>query len=119
MIVILIIFIFKLIRRAVLNDYTNLPDEDEENSKEAEGWKAYKVEALMPPKNRIIFSALLGTGIHLLITILILLILGAFDLFETHKGSIKSAGIIIYSFAGSNNKYDIYSIKWLLYRKVL
>lgn len=72
----------------------------------------------MPPKNRIIFSALLGTGTHLLTTILVVIILGAFDLFETHKGSVKSAGIIIYSFAGSI-KINIISFEWVLYRKVL
>ena len=54
----------------------------------------------MPPINRIVFTGLLGTGIHFLITILICLILGSLEMFETHKGSIYSSGIILYCFGG-------------------
>ncbi|CAD8122141.1 unnamed protein product [Paramecium sonneborni] len=102
-ILVLVIIVSGVLRRSILNDYSNIPDE--ENEIEPQGWKAIKIESLMPPSNRIVFSALLGTGIHFLITILALLILGSFELFETHKGSIKSAGIIIYSFGGSINGY--------------
>ncbi|CAD8124498.1 unnamed protein product [Paramecium sonneborni] len=100
---ILAIIVTQVLKRSILSDYNNIPDE--ENEIEPQGWKTIKIESLMPPTNRIVFSALLGTGIHFLITILILFILGSFSLFETHKGSIKSAGIIIYSFGGSINGY--------------
>ncbi|CAD8210873.1 unnamed protein product [Paramecium pentaurelia] len=103
-ILILVLNVFQVLRRSILTDYSNIPDE--ENEIEPQGWKSIKTESLMPPTNRIVFSALLGTGIHFLITIFILLILGSFDLFENHKGSIKSAGIIIYSFCGSINGYQ-------------
>lgn len=55
----------------------------------------------MPPINKILFSALLGNGMHFLITIFILLCCGSCWMFENHKGSVKSTGIIIYCFAGS------------------
>lgn len=55
----------------------------------------------MPPSNRIVFSALIGTGMHFIVVTIILLLFGCLEMFETHKGSIKSTGIIVYSFAGS------------------
>jgi hypothetical protein len=55
----------------------------------------------MPPSNRIVFSALIGTGMHFIVVTIVLLLFGCLEMFETHKGSIKSTGIIVYSFAGS------------------
>ena len=59
----------------------------------------------MPPSNRIIMSALLGMGIQFAILIGILLAIGLFGVYEIHKGSIKSTGIILYAFTGSLNGY--------------
>lgn len=101
-IIIFLVFVVSIKLKTVLRkDYSNIPDD--ENEIEETEWRAIKIESLMPPSNRIVFSALIGTGMHFIIVTVVLLIFGSLEMFETHKGSIKSTGIIVYSFAGSNN----------------
>lgn len=63
------------------------------------------MEALLPPTNKIVLSALIGTGVHILILLVVLLAMGVLGLYEQHKGSIKSTGIIIFAFSGALNGY--------------
>jgi len=50
-----------LFRRMLHRDFIQLADD--EDGIEPIGWKCVRVEALMPPTNKILFSAFLGNGI--------------------------------------------------------
>lgn len=60
----------------------------------------------MAPKNKVFLSSFVGNGIQLLFLLVIICVFGLFNLFESHsKGETKTAGIMVYAFAGIINGY--------------
>lgn len=72
----------------------------------------------MIPPNRMILSALLGTGIQFLILTVVEVCLGVSGLYYGHKGTIKTTGLITYAFTGCKNSVII-SLQWVLLGEVL
>lgn len=105
LVLLLIVFVTIILLKIVKKDVSISRDLESDQIEDI-GWKSIKTEALMAPKNKVFLSSFVGNGIQLLFLLVIICVFGLFNLFESHsKGETKTAGIMVYAFAGIINGY--------------
>ena len=112
----LVIFIVVLIKKNITKDLSIMSIDVESFQQEEIGWKQIRTEALMPPENKLILTSMIGTGIQLLVSLLLFTVLGL--LYDTNgveikHGSLKTIGILIFALTGVFNGY--FSAKYYKY----
>jgi len=88
--------------RIVKNDVSIMNDIESDRIAEI-GWKLIKTEAFLPPDNKLVLCAFIGTGMQFLLLSFNIMVLGVLGLYYGHKGSIKTVAILVYSFTGIFN----------------
>ncbi len=91
-----------LLFRMLKSDFAKFVSNEEilgsDNSDESAGWKHLTADVFRFPANRMLFSAMVGSGLHILVVCFSLTIIGLLGIFKsTKRGSVLAALIIIYS----------------------
>jgi hypothetical protein len=104
LVILLVSFLGIILMRILKNDCTRYMagDDEDELGEDDSGWKLIHGDVFRFPSNPMLFSAAVGAGAQLLATafsVLLLALLGVFQ--ATKRGSISTAGIIMYSVTSS------------------
>jgi hypothetical protein len=68
---------------------------------EESGWKTIRVEVFKCPPSREVISSAVGSGIQLVLIMVVLFFLGAFGVYYKSRGSLATAGILLYAFTAA------------------
>lgn len=74
------------------------PEADELDLPDDYGWKQVHGDVFRAPACPLLFSAIIGTGYHLITSVLITILLAIISEFYTERGSLLSAAIFGISF---------------------
>ena len=98
-----------ILMRILKNDFAKYLDPDEEQEvygEEDQGWKLLHGDVFRFPNRKLIFAALLGTGIQLFVMAVLLILLAAASVFSpSHRGSMAVGAIILYSLTSAIGGY--------------
>ena len=100
LVLLLTAFLAIILLRVIRNDFTRYMRADDELAAAGEdetGWKLLHGDVFRAPPALSLFAALVGAGVHLLVTTLLLLSLSLFGTFSlARRGSIVAACIVLY-----------------------
>lgn len=73
-------------------------------------WKLIRIEAFKCPDQRNLLCAAVGSGVQLILVILLIFLLGAMGMYYSYRGSLHTAGVLLYAFTACNPSNDIDSV---------
>lgn len=108
LVVLLTAFLAIIFMRVLKKDFARYMEIDDDDYDDAEdsGWKLVHGDVFRFPKNGMLLSAAIGTGVQLLVmtvAILLLALVGFF--YPGHRGGLYSAAILIYALTASISGY--------------
>eukprot|EP01100_Stratorugosa_tubuloviscum_P003354 TRINITY_DN180_c3_g1_i1.p1 TRINITY_DN180_c3_g1~~TRINITY_DN180_c3_g1_i1.p1 ORF type:complete len:582 (+),score=176.99 TRINITY_DN180_c3_g1_i1:78-1823(+) len=92
------IILIRTLRKDFQKYAPDLDDFDDGTVGDDSGWKQIHGDVFRPPKQLVLFSALIGTGHQMLFLITCLIFLAIFGTFYRSRGAIATAFIICYAF---------------------
>ena len=106
--ILLTAFLAIILMRVLKNDfsrYMRVDEEEEFFSEEESGWKLIHGDVFRFPKRKLLFAAMLGTGVQLFVMALIFILLAAVSIFSKHRGSMATGAIILYALTSGIGGY--------------
>mmetsp|Transcript_14470 Transcript_14470/g.25928 ORF Transcript_14470/g.25928 Transcript_14470/m.25928 type:complete len:598 (+) Transcript_14470:86-1879(+) len=108
LVVLLTVFLAVILIRVLKNDFTRYmqTDEEEEFLEEESGWKLIHGDVFRFPVNKTLLCAILGAGVHLLCTVLLVLVLALFSVFSpTKKGAMSTVVLVLYALTSGTSGF--------------
>eukprot|EP01016_Furgasonia_blochmanni_P033307 TRINITY_DN3472_c0_g3_i3.p1 TRINITY_DN3472_c0_g3~~TRINITY_DN3472_c0_g3_i3.p1 ORF type:complete len:590 (-),score=141.94 TRINITY_DN3472_c0_g3_i3:201-1970(-) len=100
LVVLLVGFVSVIIARIVRNDVNTTFDAEsgERGAGDEIGWKLIRIEVFQLPNQRNLLCAAVGSGAQIVLLVFIVVIIGCLGLYYGNEGSVKTAGVLLYSF---------------------
>jgi len=107
LVVLLMVFLSIILMRVLKNDFTRYMrvDEEEDFAEEETGWKLIHGDVFRFPENKMLFTALLGSGAQLFCMVSMLLMLMLFSVVGVQRGAIQTAIIFLYALTAGIGGY--------------
>jgi len=95
----MIIIVWMILQRVAKSETSTGTGADLESDRKDEdfNWKVIRVEVFRCPSHRYTLCAFVGSGTQLVLMVLILFLLGVVGMYYEHRGSIITAGILLYA----------------------
>nr|CAD2176998.1 unnamed protein product [Meloidogyne enterolobii] len=102
MVIFLVGLVWMILLRTLNKDYARYHKEDKDPEEDLDlpddyGWKQVHGDVFRAPAYPLLFSSIIGTGYHLITTVLITIMLAILSEFYTERGSFLSAAIFVYA----------------------
>ncbi|KAF7639878.1 Transmembrane 9 superfamily member [Meloidogyne graminicola] len=102
MVIFLVGLVWMILLRTLNKDYARYHKEDKDPEEDLDlpddyGWKQVHGDVFRAPAYPLLFSSIIGTGYHLITTVLITIMLAILSEFYTERGSLLSAAIFVYA----------------------
>lgn len=113
LVVLLTVFLSIILVRVIKNDFTRYMSAGEEGEfvDEETGWKLIHGDVFRPPESSMFLSACVGVGVHILVTMTLVVTLAICNIFDpTRRGSVLQAVIICYALCGFVGGYTTASL---------
>lgn len=65
---------------------------------EESNWKTIRNEVFRSPDQKNLLCAAVGSGLQLILMVLLIFLLGAMGMYESGRGSLVTTGVVLYSF---------------------
>jgi len=110
MVIFLVGLVSMILMRTLRKDYARYSKEDDLDEMERDlgdeyGWKQVHGDVFRPPSYPVLFSALIGTGYHIVIVTLCVIVFAILGELYTERGSMLSTSIFVYAATAPINGY--------------
>uniref|UniRef100_A0A183BKN8 Transmembrane 9 superfamily member n=1 Tax=Globodera pallida TaxID=36090 RepID=A0A183BKN8_GLOPA len=110
MVIFLVGLVWMILLRTLSKDYARYhkeqvedPEADELDLPDDYGWKQVHGDVFRSPAHPLLFSSIIGTGYHLITSVLTTILLAIISEFYTERGSLLSAAIFVYAISAPVN----------------
>ena len=101
MVIFLVGLVSMILMRTLRKDYARFAREDDleddERVGDESGWKQVHGDVFRPPKNLVIFSALIGTGYQLAILSFFVILFAILGTYYVHRGTLVTSFVFCYA----------------------